>query len=127
MKYETKGQSHPPNLHDPDEVIAAIDAYLKRCEETGELVGNLGLYECLHITRFDWSNAKLGKSRTKIAPECISIIQKAITGIGVYREALLTLDKPPLPVGTLMEMHKFFDWGERRTKSRRTRQEGDKQ
>lgn len=84
-----KDLSRPPvDLHNPEAVKEAIYNYLIDCENAGKRPGNMGMYRALDMTRQDVNNVITGKSKSKVSPECIDILKKALQMLGEYREQL---------------------------------------
>lgn len=84
-----KGWSRPNvDLHDVDDVKAAIYDYLTDCEQNNKRPGNMGLYRALGLSRQDVSDALHGKNKSKISPACIDIIKSALQSLSEYREQL---------------------------------------
>lgn len=98
---------NPVDLHNPEDVRRAIIEYFDRCERNSLRPGNLGLYAALGMNKSDWANAKLGKSKTKVSPESIRLIEKATYALGQYREGL-ALEGKLNPV-TFIFMGKNYD------------------
>ena len=96
-----------PDLHNVDQVHAAIMGYFDNCQKHGVRPGNLGLYAALGLSRQDYNNLCAGKLKNKVNPECMDIIQKAHRAIGVYREGLALTGK--LNPVTYIFMGKNYD------------------
>ena len=81
---------HAPkvDLHDPEQVSAAIDGYFKSCVNNGLRPGNLGLYAVLGLSKQDVSDAIRGTNKSKVSPACVDIIKKAKVALSTYREML---------------------------------------
>lgn len=78
----------PVDLHNPKAVKEAIYNYLIDCEKAGKRPGNMGMYRALDMTRQDVNNVITGKSKSKVSPECIDILKKALQLLSEYREQL---------------------------------------
>ena len=76
------------NLHDTEDVKQAIYNYLLDCEQSGKRPANMGLYRALDLSRQDVNDVITGKNKSKVSPECIDIIKKAISMLAEYREQL---------------------------------------
>lgn len=96
-----------PDLHDPEQVQAAIIAYFQTCIDHGTRPGNLGLYAALGLSRQDYNNIVAGKSKSKASPMCIDMMKKATRAVGAYREGL-ALEGKINPV-TYIFMGKNYD------------------
>ena len=84
-----KDLSRPPvDLHDPEATKEAIYNYLLDCEQHGKRPGNMGLYRALDISRQDVHSIITGKSKSRVSPECVDILKKALQMLGEYREQL---------------------------------------
>ena len=81
-------EAKTPDLHNPEEVEAAIYRYFQSCDRHGVRPANLGLYAALGLSRQDVNNAISGKSKSKVSPECIDILKKAMRVLSTYRESL---------------------------------------
>ena len=77
-----------PDLHNAEEVQAAVIGYFETCQAHGTRPGNLGLYAALGLSRQDYNDVIRGKNKSKVSPECIDIMKKAARAVGVYREGL---------------------------------------
>ena len=104
----------PVDLHDPEAVKQAIYNYLVDCEEAGKRPGNMGLYRALDLTRQDVNNILTGKSKSKVSPDCIDILKKALQLLGEYREQLGAQGK--LNPVTMIFWQKNYDGLEDQTK-----------
>ena len=100
-------QIKTPDLHNPEEVHAAIIGYFETCQAHGIRPGNLGLYAALGMSKQEYHNMVTGKNKTKVSPACIDLIKKAARAIGVYREGL-ALEGKINPV-TYIFMGKNYD------------------
>ena len=96
-----------PDLHDPEQVQAAIIRYFQTCQEHGTRPGNLGLYAALGMSRQDYNDVLRGKNKSKVSPECLDMMKKATRAVGVYREGL-ALEGKINPV-TYIFMGKNYD------------------
>ena len=81
-------KSKPVDLHNPDDFINAVNGYLLDCEASGKRPGNLGLYRALGMSKQDVNNVLTGKSKSKLSPDCIDLLKKAIRLMSEYREQL---------------------------------------
>lgn len=97
----------PIDLHNPAEVKQAIINYFIDCEKSGKRPGNMGLYRALDLTRQDVNNALTGKSKSKVSPDCIDTIKKALALLSEYREQLGAQGK--LNPVTMIFWQKNFD------------------
>lgn len=81
---------HAPavDLHDPEDVAAAIDRYFKDCISRGLRPGNLGLYATLGLSKQDVSDAIRGRNKSKLSPQSIDLLKKAKVALSTYREML---------------------------------------
>lgn len=95
------------DLHNVDEVKQAIMDYLIDCEQSGKRPANMGLYRALDLTRQDVSNILGGKVKNKVSPECLDILQKALSMLSEYREQLAIKGK--LNPVTLIFWQKNYD------------------
>lgn len=86
-------EATPPDLHNPEEVKQAIYDYFASCDRHGVRPANLGLYAALGLSRQDVSNILTGKSKSKVSPACIDILQKAKQVLSTYRESLALTGK----------------------------------
>jgi hypothetical protein len=100
-------ESTPPDLHNKEEVQAAIISYFNNCIESGIRPGNLGLYAALGMSRQDYHDTITGKNKSKVSPDCIDTMKKAVQAIGAFREGL-ALEGKINPV-TYIFMGKNFD------------------
>ena len=103
-----------PDLHNPEEVNAAIINYFENCQQHGLRPGNLGLYAALGLSRQDYNAIINGRVKSKVSPDCIDMMKKAVRAIGVYREGL-ALEGKINPV-TYIFMGKNYDGLEDQTK-----------
>ena len=99
--------STTPDLHDAEQVRAAIVAYFDSCDRNGVRPGNLGLYAALGMSRQDVNNVMTGKSKSKATPAVIDMIKRARQAMSLYRESLANAGKIN-PV-TYIFMAKNFD------------------
>ena len=83
----------PPDLHDPEEVRQAIQAYFINCEANGIRPANLGLYASLGLSKQDVSDILTGKNKSKVSPECIDLLKKVKRALSSYREGLAMTGK----------------------------------
>ena len=88
----------PPDLHNPEEVNAAIIRYFESCDKHNVRPANLGLYAALGLTRQDVSDVLTGKNKSKVSPEATDIIKKAKLVLSTYRESLAMQGKLSPPV-----------------------------
>ena len=91
-------ESTPPDLHNAEEVHAAIKGYFESCDRHNVRPANLGLYAALGLTRQDVSAVLTGKSKSKVSPEVVDIIKKAKLALSTYRESLAMQGKLSPPV-----------------------------
>ena len=97
----------PIDLHNPAEVKQAIINYFIDCEKSGKRPGNMGLYRALDLTRQDVNDALRGKNKSKVSPDCIDTIKKALSLLSEYREQLGAQGK--LNPVTMIFWQKNFD------------------
>lgn len=86
-----------PDLHNCQEVKAAILAYILSCVKAGTIPGNVGMYEALGLSRAQWNHIRNGRMRERASPESIAAIEQGCQMLGVIREQLLLTDAP-LPI-----------------------------
>lgn len=77
-----------PDLHNPQEVNAAIEGYFASCMRNNLRPGNLGLYAALGMSRQDYNALVSGRLKSKASPESIDMMKNAVRAIGSYREGL---------------------------------------
>lgn len=95
----------PPDLHNPEAVREAIQAYFQNCERNGIRPANLGLYATLGLTKQDVSNIIHG--RVKVNQETVDLLKKAKRALSSYREGLAITGK--LNPATAIFWAKNFD------------------
>lgn len=115
-------QATPPDLHNAEEVEAAIYAYFQSCDRHGVRPANLGLYAALGLSKQDVSNVLTGKSKSKVSPEVIDLLKKAKRILSTYRESLAMTGKVN-PV-TAIFWSKNFDGMEDQSRIEVTAQQG---
>lgn len=115
-------QARTPDLHNPEEVRNAIINYFTSCQRNHTRPGNLGLYAALGMSRQDYNDVIRGKNKSKVSPECIDILKKAVIAIGQYREGL-ALEGKINPV-TYIFMGKNYDGLQDQTQIEVTAQPG---
>lgn len=113
------GTGTPPNLHDRDSVIAAIDGYFNDCVRSNQMPQNEQLYKRLGISRSQWHHAKNGHSN-KISAECVEAIHRACLMLSAYREQLLLSERSPIHPGRLRTWILLYDIGGRQPRRHRT-------
>lgn len=88
------------DLHDINAVKGRIDEYFNMCDSLQLRPSNLGFYAALGLSRQDIDNIITGKSKSKVNPACIDMIQKARVAISSYREQLAMAGKvsPPIAI-----------------------------
>lgn len=96
-----------PDLHNPDDVKRAIVDYFNYCDVNGIRPGNMGLYAALGMSKQDVHDAITGKTKYKVSPAALDLIQKARHAMSAYREGL-ALEGRINPV-TYIFMGKNFD------------------
>jgi len=97
----------PPDLHDAEQVHAAIVAYFDSCDRNGVRPGNLGLYAALGMSKQDVHDVIVGKNKSKATPAVIDLLKRARQAMSLYRESLANAGKIN-PV-TYIFMSKNFD------------------
>lgn len=80
--------SHNVNLHDSQDVKEAIEKYFNDCYKYGTRPGNLGLYRALGISKQDAHDCLHGKNKSKLTPECVDLLRKAVNILSDYREQI---------------------------------------
>ena len=115
-------QARTPDLHNPEEVRNAIVNYFTSCQRNHTRPGNLGLYAALGMSRQDYNDVIRGKNKSKVSPDCIDILKKAVIAIGQYREGL-ALEGKINPV-TYIFMGKNYDGLQDQTQIEVTAQPG---
>ena len=111
-----------PDLHNAEEVRAAIMAYFRSCDRHGVRPANLGLYAALGLTKQDVSNILTGKSKHKVSPESLDLLKKAKLTLSTYRESLALTGK--LNPVTAIFWSKNFDGMQDQTQIEVTAQAG---
>ncbi len=88
------------DLHDVEAVKSRIDEYFTMCDDLQLRPSNLGFYAALGLSRQDIDNIITGKSKNKVNPTCLDMIQKARVAISSYREQLAMAGKvsPPIAI-----------------------------
>lgn len=96
-----------PDLHDAEQVKAAVIAYFEQCEKNGIRPGNLGLYAVLGMSKQDVSDVIRGENRSKASPAAVDVIKNAKLAMSVYRETLASSGR--INPATYIFMAKNFD------------------
>lgn len=76
-----------PDLHDPEQVDKAIQAYFDRCKRHNIRPGNMGLYNALGVTRQE-VNAYINGRMKAPNSSFIDVLKKIKASMGEYREIL---------------------------------------
>lgn len=97
-----------PDLHNAEEVHAAIVGYFESCKRRGIRPGNLGLYAALGMSKQEVHHAVVTeRDKNKVSPEVRDLIKKAQRAMSQYREGLATAGR--LNPATYIFMGKNFD------------------
>ena len=76
------------DLHDAEQVKAAVIEFFEECERIGKRPGNMGFYRAIGISRQQAHNIVTGRDKNTVSPTVRDIIKNTSLILADYREQL---------------------------------------